>query len=583
MKIVCESCQAKYSIADEKIAGKVFKIRCKRCNEVILVRGDQEPAQEVSSQEGAGGPTDAIWHVVIEGEQRGPYAPDQIGEMLSKAQIDWEAYVWREGMDNWIAACDIPELVTAIMGPDHAQQPQAEDATTAYDHLNEAVPASKDAQAVASSPRQTSSTMGDDPFADNGGSSSGGLFADPGAVSEAGADLFRPSAENSPFSSGNAGAFQGADMAQVSSPRVSMEQAMTGARNENSVLFSLKNLQALATGSTTSTPISAPIAPAPGTGYASGEGSGLIDIRALATATGVAKDGLHEEDRDALFSIGTKTGAFGALGSPIVAPAMGGDEEISKRKVLFAILGGSVFLGLCMIAVAIIWRPSTQPQPVATAVPVVPAVANPAAVKPQTEETAPAALSEGEKAAQAAAVMGKTSSLDREKAVRSAPSIKKKPTKVDEKETAVKAAPTPSAKEEPTAVAKEEPAAKKKKSSGSESIDDLLAGALSGGPKPAAAKSEAPAAAESGLPEKPTREEVMTALRAVQPAVSACGQGQGGVAMAAIVVGSSGRVQSVQVTQVPGPVASCVSRAVRGARFPKFSSPKFSVSFPFRL
>ncbi|MBW2212228.1 MAG: zinc-ribbon domain-containing protein, partial [Deltaproteobacteria bacterium] len=29
MKIVCDSCGAKYSIADEKVAGKIFKIRCK--------------------------------------------------------------------------------------------------------------------------------------------------------------------------------------------------------------------------------------------------------------------------------------------------------------------------------------------------------------------------------------------------------------------------------------------------------------------------------------------------------------------------------------------------------------------------
>jgi len=27
MKIVCDSCGAKYSIADEKVAGKVFKLR----------------------------------------------------------------------------------------------------------------------------------------------------------------------------------------------------------------------------------------------------------------------------------------------------------------------------------------------------------------------------------------------------------------------------------------------------------------------------------------------------------------------------------------------------------------------------
>ncbi len=44
MKIVCDSCGAKYSIADEKVAGKIFKIRCKKCSSVLEVRGDQTGA-----------------------------------------------------------------------------------------------------------------------------------------------------------------------------------------------------------------------------------------------------------------------------------------------------------------------------------------------------------------------------------------------------------------------------------------------------------------------------------------------------------------------------------------------------------
>src|SRR5580693_608771 len=39
MKIVCDSCGTKYSIADEKVRGKVFKIRCKKCSHIIVVRG----------------------------------------------------------------------------------------------------------------------------------------------------------------------------------------------------------------------------------------------------------------------------------------------------------------------------------------------------------------------------------------------------------------------------------------------------------------------------------------------------------------------------------------------------------------
>src|SRR5687768_12007627 len=106
MKIVCDSCGAKYSIADEKVAGKVFKIRCKKCSAVIVVRGDQVAAEEEQPQQPAafdyGG--DAVWHVVVEGDQRGPFAPAQIGEMLTAGTIDWEAYVWREGFDGWVAA-----------------------------------------------------------------------------------------------------------------------------------------------------------------------------------------------------------------------------------------------------------------------------------------------------------------------------------------------------------------------------------------------------------------------------------------------------------------------------------------------
>jgi predicted Zn finger-like uncharacterized protein len=94
MKIVCDSCGAKYSIADEKVAGKVFKIRCKKCSSVIVVRGDQVPSEEQAQpqQEQAAGVYDyggdAIWHVVIGGEQAGPYAPAQIGALLAEGTID---------------------------------------------------------------------------------------------------------------------------------------------------------------------------------------------------------------------------------------------------------------------------------------------------------------------------------------------------------------------------------------------------------------------------------------------------------------------------------------------------------------
>ncbi len=587
MKIVCESCQAKYSIADEKVAGKVFKIRCKRCGEVIIVRGDQQPDQQEAQPEiEAGGapavdiPADAIWHVVINGEQFGPYVPAQIGEMLAINQIDWEAFVWREGFDNWLPAADVPELVDAIMGPGGGQAAEAPVAAAPAAVADPSVAAT-----MVTPPSELgdqlggSASMGADPFAEEGDAGGGGLFGEPARGADPGADLF--GSASSPFD-GGAGA-GGADgvVASAASPAFQSGggQQMTGARNENSVLFSLKNLQALATGSgTPDTSFSASSGgggAAPGAGLAAGEGSGLIDIRALASAAGIGgqEDGAGEKDE--LLAMGSTTGAFGSLGSPMAPTAP--MEEGSKNKTVFAILGGAALVGVAMIAVAVIMKP--QP-PAPAAAPAIAAVAPVAPVETKSaaeqeeEEKDESQLSEGEKAAREAAKKAEEEKSER-RSSRSSRRRSRSTSSDDDKGSSEKSEssnPAPAA----------EPA-KPRKSNASDSIDDLLAGALAGGSKKKPARASASAATKPDLPRTPSRDQVLRALRGVQPAVSACAQGQRGVAMADIVVGNSGRVKSVRVSQVTGPVASCIARAVRKAKFPAFSDPTFSVKFPFKL
>ena len=91
MRIVCDSCGAKYSIADEKVIGKVFKVRCKKCSHVIMVDGTSGPPagaeeeeatrvydptasqEQAAAEPGAEGGDEAadgaVWYVVIEGDQ----------------------------------------------------------------------------------------------------------------------------------------------------------------------------------------------------------------------------------------------------------------------------------------------------------------------------------------------------------------------------------------------------------------------------------------------------------------------------------------------------------------------------------
>src|SRR5689334_17273962 len=129
MKIVCEACQAKYSISDDKVRGKAFKIRCKKCSHIIVVRStssmptaDGSSAAQLPISEGSGlqsgvttgGPTsENNWHIVVEGEQVGPLSPSDVRARLSRGEVTGETFIWREGMTDWLKISAVPEFAGA--------------------------------------------------------------------------------------------------------------------------------------------------------------------------------------------------------------------------------------------------------------------------------------------------------------------------------------------------------------------------------------------------------------------------------------------------------------------------------------
>jgi predicted Zn finger-like uncharacterized protein len=44
MTFGCERCSAKYSLEDDKIAGRTFRVRCRRCGYLVVVRPTPAPA-----------------------------------------------------------------------------------------------------------------------------------------------------------------------------------------------------------------------------------------------------------------------------------------------------------------------------------------------------------------------------------------------------------------------------------------------------------------------------------------------------------------------------------------------------------
>lgn len=145
MKFLCDRCKTRYSIADERVRGKILKIRCKNCSNVITVReGMPEPEPEapaVAESRRKHQPTDYMpaimgaapalkspgssplqsafaqamekpapppsqleeeWYVSIDGDQSGPFNLLQAQDWIKARRPDDELYCWCEGFDDWL-------------------------------------------------------------------------------------------------------------------------------------------------------------------------------------------------------------------------------------------------------------------------------------------------------------------------------------------------------------------------------------------------------------------------------------------------------------------------------------------------
>src|SRR3954452_18135313 len=120
MKVTCQSCQAKYTIADEKVRGKVAKIRCKKCGTTIIVNGNESSTTAPSTQDSEPptrvmdftpqGSSDESWTVLVaDGDQRTVSAAE-LSDLYVNGTITYETNAWKDGMSEWLPVADIPAL-----------------------------------------------------------------------------------------------------------------------------------------------------------------------------------------------------------------------------------------------------------------------------------------------------------------------------------------------------------------------------------------------------------------------------------------------------------------------------------------
>jgi predicted Zn finger-like uncharacterized protein len=563
MKIVCDSCGTKYSIADEKVRGKVFKIRCKKCSHIIVVRGGESAPEEAAA------PAEGGWHLVIDGEQVGPIADADVRTKIERGEVKGDTYTWKEGFADWVKLSAVPEFAGLVAGGEDVSVPVAG---------GDLFTAGAAAAAPTNGADRTRRPSGARSSLFGAGASAGAsdVFGAPAAAAtRGGGDLFASPAAHAPEESrwpSSGAAAPGHDGGRV--------ESLTGQRHENSVLFSLSNLQSLAMPNAAK-PVASSTAPTT-------EGSGLIDIRAMAASTlgspaeirgfgGGGGGGAITDDLPAF-------GAFSPA-APVLLPLSSNSGPpkwiYPLIIVMVALVGGIVFMAWKVVSakpamlVETVQAPAPAPtEPAKAAGP----AAEPGHAKPSTiaEENLPpregSAEAKGEKSDKG------------EKSEKSEKSEKGEHHHGKGKESGKKVASADDKKGGAAAPNTESVVPKAPKGSIDALLDDAVT-SRKGGNRPRVSDDD-PSAKKADSSSGPlAKSAVVAGMNSVKGKVADCYNQfkVQGMAMANVVIGKSGKVTSATVSgKFAGtPTGSCVEKAVKSAVFPP--SDGFTTPYPFQL
>ncbi len=633
MKIVCDACSAKYSIADEKVQGKVFKIRCKKCSNIIVVRGtggaeevaapapaapgsfDQKETRvyDYGGYEGGGEPPapggeEGVWHIVVEQEQVGPLTVAEVQARFAAGEIDGESYIWREGFADWLPLSQVPDFAHLVASGS---------TTTAQPSSGQDAVASMFGASNYEEPGGTSKSDPNDVFAAHAAKATeeeegaGDLFGQRAAAAKPRSSRQTGDQQRAGAPREEGGLFGASDKPAAGAPPAAAGGAgssMRGQRNENSVLFSLGNLAALASDAPRSSAPSGGSAPAPGAAaHGGGEGSGLIDIRSMASAylgpsksaSGSGGPRIGSADDLPVFS----TAAFSE--PAVIIPSMGGSRNNNKMMyILLAAIAVLAVIAVVLVVVVMGKDPATTPAAVATndkpppptagsdkpADPPTTGSAKGSAVEPTTGSATDPGATTGSAAVPPTGATDPGATTGSAGATKPADPVAKPSGTSATKPSGTKPSGTSATKPPVT-----KPPPVEAPDTGGKCLDEvgcMLAAKApkccerySSGRKP---PTPTPTPTNNGgkdLPESLTKADISAGVAKVQGKVSACGAKSSakGTVKVSVKVAGSGSVSSVTVKETPDPgLGSCVGSAMQKASFAKTQTGG-TFSYPFRF
>ena len=546
MKVTCQACSAQYTIADDKVKGRKVKIRCKACQTPIVVDGQNSAAEAASSGLSEAPPaldpfapetalaTDAdVWNVNLSDTDSRTMTTAEVIEGFRSGLITTDAFVWKDGMGDWLPIMDCVELAPLLSGPTAPPAPVAGQTPLAP-------------QVAAAAAPVPAARVGGIPNLSAPGAIGGALAARAAsAKASAGADLFGDI---------DAAGSEGEDVDLNTSARAvpiapgatAYDDKPTGQRNENSVLFSLDAMKAGFVGGAPSMAEKAkPAAPKPGAPGAPRpvQPSNPDDPFGMGASAGLAGMGTGGNP---LFSLNANQALLTAPAPPEPKPipvptfstatgaaAPAGMDAKTKKLVMFGGAGAGALI-LLLLGMLMFGGKNAD----------------------QSDEAAKAALSA--------------------KQDQKTPEEKKEEPKPEEKKEEPK--PAASAEEKKPDEAKTEPA----KTDASKTGTGHAAAATT------TKKPEEPAPAGPSTAAPFSKASAISALGGAAGSAGGCKKAGGptGVGKVQVTFAPSGRVTSATVMGPPfagTAVGGCVAGAFRRAKVPAFSGNPVTVSKSFAI
>jgi predicted Zn finger-like uncharacterized protein len=437
MKVSCPACDSKYTIADEKVVGRKVKVRCKSCGGQILINGTIPPpppdAEEGGTADAAAtteaaaskpatlapaaneptssptaasksGPGHAkpeaddgiTWSVnVSEDDERSLKTHEVVAGYLS-GEFAGEVYVWHDGMTDWLAIPDVPQLAAAIEATQKKGSGQAAPGKLSSTGSHPTAAAEPAAPAKA----KTLPTLGKAAKAQDAVLTS---VQPEGAAKKSAARAAggkRPQNAHDLFAASSSAGSE----TDVPVSEEDEAQKMTGARNENSVLFSLDALKA----GITAAPVQTQAKAGPGKKAPATPRKKLEDLMAEPaaplTAMGPAPSPLLLSANQSLLTAPApppppkpkEPELVSVAPAAMTAEAMAFAKEKEKTKRMVIGLVAAIVLVGAVAGIAIAMTKKPAPAPVASAAPVPSApvaVATPEPPKPVATEEPKAAES----------------------------------------------------------------------------------------------------------------------------------------------------------------------------------------------